>query len=162
MRAGQDPALELFLHQLDFALEAAPVHEFEQRESAVVSEREHRAERRLEPLRVEAFDIMRTAGGGADVAVEGDSEAAAGFEAVIELEIEHGFSLAHAREGQAHAARAMIGVKGHAAVALERAPSGRGFDAAAREIRVAQAAGRLGFDRGEQFCDQRRRAVVRI
>src|ERR1700694_3310145 len=37
MCAGQDPALELLLHQLDFALEGAPVHEFEQCESGGVS-----------------------------------------------------------------------------------------------------------------------------
>src|SRR5437016_629405 len=61
VRAGQNRALELLLHDLDFALEAPPVHEFEQCEAAVISERKHRAERSLEPLRVETFDIMSAA-----------------------------------------------------------------------------------------------------
>ena len=160
MRAGKNRALELLLHGFDFALEAPSVHEFEQRETAVVCEREHCAERGLEPLRIETFDVARAAGGGPDVAVEGDPETAAGFEAVIELKVEHGFSLAHAREGQAHAARAMIGVKGHAAVTLERAPGSRGFDAATGQIDVAQAARRLGLDRGEQLRHQRWRAAA--
>src|SRR5208283_4907405 len=126
MRSRQDAALELVLDGLEFALKAAAIDEFEQREAFVIGQREHGAKRRFEPLCIQTGSVPRTAGRSPQEAVEGNAKAAAGFEAVIELQIQYGFPLAHAGQRQAHAPRTMISVEGHAAIALERAPGGRG------------------------------------
>ena len=47
-------------------------------------------------MRVQAVDARGAARRRADEPIEGGAKAAAGFEAVIELQVEHGFSLAHA------------------------------------------------------------------
>src|SRR5208282_1050094 len=89
----------------------------------------------------------------------GTAKAAAGLEAVIELQVEYGLSLAHTGQRQAHAPRPVIGMKGHAAIALEGTPGGRGVDAAARKVDVAPSGRWLVLDRGEQLPYQRRRAA---
>src|SRR5208282_2426901 len=142
--------------------EPAAIHELEQGEAAVVGQREHRTERRFEPLRVQAVGVARTARWGADEPVEGTAKATARFEAVIELQIEYGSSLAYPGQRQAHAPRAMIGVESHAAIALERAPGGRRVDAAPGQIDIAQPDLRFVLDRGEQLPHERRRAAPAI
>jgi hypothetical protein len=72
---------------------------------------------------------------------------------VIELQVQHAFSLSYSSQGEAHAARSLVGVKRHAAVALESAPRGGRLDAHPGEIRFAKAAGRVRFDSGEKLVD---------
>jgi len=108
---------------------------------------------------VETVDVCGAARRRAEQPLEGGAKAASRFEALVELQIEHGRSFAHAGESEAHAARAMISVKGHAAIAHEGAPCGRRIDAEPLEVRVTKPSARIVFDGGEQPLDQRRRLV---
>ena len=57
MLARQHARPQALLQHRERALEPAPVDEIEQMEAAVVGEREHGAERRLEPLGVQHADV---------------------------------------------------------------------------------------------------------
>ena len=129
MLARQHARVQALLQHRQCALEPAPVDEIEQMQAAVVGEREHRAERRLEPLGVQHARRPRPRRRGADEAREGFAKSAAGFEALVQLRVEHGLSLSDVEEREAHAPRAVIGLEGHAAIALELAPRGRRVDA---------------------------------
>src|SRR5271169_3796598 len=126
MRPRQDAPLEQALDVLELVLKAAAIDEFEQSKSVIVRQREHRAERRFEPLGIQTGGVPGATGRGADEAIEGAAEPAAGLEALVELQFDYGFSLAYAGQRQAHSPRAMIGVEGHTAITLERAPRSRG------------------------------------
>src|SRR5262249_1666008 len=153
-----EPASQRF----ELALEAAPVDELQQGEPAIVSEREHGPERRFEPTRVQAVHVLGAAGPRAKQPVEGTAEAAARYEAVIELQVQQGFPFAHLSKGQAHAAGGMVSVKGHPAIALEGGPRGRGADAMLLQIEVAQPGDRILLDGSEEFLDDRRRLAAVI
>ena len=62
--------------RLHFALQAAAVDEFEHVQAGVVGQREHRAEWGLEPFRVQAVDVVRETGRGAEDLGEGVAETA--------------------------------------------------------------------------------------
>ena len=91
--AGQGACAQPLLQHRERALEPAAVDEVEQMQPAVVGEREHGTERRFEPFGVQHADIGRARGRGTDEAGEGFAKAAAGFEALFELRVDHGFSL---------------------------------------------------------------------
>ena len=98
---------------------------------------------------------------GADDAGEGFAESAAGFEALVQLRVDHGLSFPDVGERQAHAPRAVIGLECHAAIALELAARGRWVDAQFRELRVAVAPQRLAFHGDQQPARPARAACGR-
>ena len=61
------------------------------------------------------------------------------------------FPFLDVEEGEPHAARAVVGLERHAAVALELAPRGGRIDAECRELGVAIAAARIVLDREEEL-----------
>ena len=81
---------------------------------------------------------------------------------MIELQVQHGFSFAHAGKGQPHASRAVIGVKGHAAIAFESAASRGGIYASVFEVKVAQTSTRVLLNCGEESFDDRGRLATVI
>ena len=93
MLAGENACMQPLLQHRERALEAAAVDEVEQMQAAIVGKREHGPEWRFEPLGMQDAHVGRARGRGPDEAGEGFAKAAAGFEALVELRVDHGFSL---------------------------------------------------------------------
>ena len=82
---GSARARSRFESDRERALEAATVDEVEKMQAAVVREREHGAERRLDPLRMQHAHVARARRRCADEARERLAKAARGFESLVEL-----------------------------------------------------------------------------
>src|SRR4029453_10613827 len=85
MLSRQDARVEALLQSFERPLESPPVEKVEKMQAAVVRQREHRAQRFFQPLRVQYGDVACARGRGPDDAGEGLAKSAAGFEALVEL-----------------------------------------------------------------------------
>src|SRR5438876_1521002 len=156
MLAGNDVLREVATQGLQLALEAPAIDKLEQMQAGIVCQRQHRTERRFKPLRVQAIHGARLAGRRAEYFHEGIAKAAGRFEALIELQVEHVFSLSDSSERKSHSPGTVIGMKAHAAVTLKR-PSRRGrVDAHTHQIGFAQSCARLGLHGRQELPHYRR------
>src|SRR6266567_549509 len=155
MLARHDVLRQPTSQRLQLAFQAAAVYELEQIQAGVVGEPKHRSKRRLIPLGVKAIDAARLAGCSSKHSRKRLAKTAGRFESLIELQIEHALSFPDSAEREPHAARAMIGMKAHAAIALKCPARGRWVDAHALQIRLAQPSAGLGFDSRQQFLHNR-------
>ncbi len=82
---------------LELALEAASIDEFEQVQPIVVRERKNGSKRRFKPLCVEAVHRirLRPAGRRAEHSRKSLAKAASRFETMVQLQIDHAFSLSY-------------------------------------------------------------------
>jgi hypothetical protein len=85
MAAGQRTRAQPLLKRGERTLEPAPVDEVEEMQAAIVGECQHRAERRLDPLRVQHAHVACPRRRGAYELRERLAKAACGFESLVEL-----------------------------------------------------------------------------
>src|SRR4249920_3591556 len=94
MRARYDAMDKARAQRLEFALETAPIDEFEHVQALVVGEREHRPKGSFEPLRVQAVDgvCLCLARRCTEHPRKCLAKAASRLEAMVQLQIDHALS----------------------------------------------------------------------
>ena len=136
--SGHDVRLQALTQNSQFGFQRAAIGEFEQAQSFIVRDGEHRAERSVEPFGKHAAARLRGGGRVAENSGERFAKAARRFEAAPVFRFVHASALAHFAQGEAHPARAMIGLERHSVMTLELAARGRWIDGKRRQFLVRQ------------------------
>ena len=131
-------------------------------QSFIVRDREHRSERRFDPLGKQAAPFLRRGRRIAENPRESFAKSARRFESAAVLRFIHAAALAHFAQRQSHPPGAMISLKRHSIMALELSARGRGIDRQRGQLLVGQPSARRALDFRAQSFDQFRRTLVRI
>ena len=122
--------------QLTFG--CAAVDKLEQPEAVVISDGDHRSERRIDSLRKKWCTPLRIRRGLAKNPRKRFSKTALRFKTAAVARFLHSAALPHPAQGETHPAGAMISLKSHSVVAFELTSCGRRIDRQCRQFLVGE------------------------
>lgn len=136
VRAGGEHGAEAAAEQVHLSWKRATIGEFEQADSLLGGPGDKGTEGGVKALHVNYVQARAARRRGAKDFLEGIPESAGGFVTLVQTDGERVVSVLQFAQGRAHAAHAVVGLKGHAEVPLKIAAGAVGADAHSRKVAV--------------------------